>query len=176
VAVRLVAADTHTGQEVALSDDARALTVTVVLPLLPAPTPASLDALPADGAPPLDAPLAPEVGWLVGVSDRNGFAGYLRLDGVPDPVSGTIAYQAPIALLHHALFLPVVLEPAAVANYDATVHLWSSPFADATDLGMVGNQWVVFEVLGPQFGDRIFVRDPYSGAPVWIDASGVGPV
>lgn len=61
-----------------------------------------------------------------------------------------------------------------VANH-APTPLWSAPDEDAIVLGQV-SPWTVFEVLEPQAGARLHVRDPRTGGEAYLDAAAVGPV
>ena len=53
--------------------------------------------------------------------------------------------------------------------------LWSGASADALDLGQV-QPWSFFQVIAPQSGPRLEVRDPATDATVYLDAGAVGPV
>jgi hypothetical protein len=52
--------------------------------------------------------------------------------------------------------------------------LWSGPDADAVTEGVAG-RWSFFQVLAPQSGQRMHVRDPLTGAETYVDADAVGP-
>jgi hypothetical protein len=131
-------------------------------------------------------PLADGVGvamWSQATYDESGvFLGYAPALPALDPQTGTVAVQAPLALLQGqigrgggAVFLPAAITPSYVANFDPDVHLFSGPTSSAVDFGPVPAQFTVFMVLGPPVGGRLFVYDPASVSYGWIDASGVGP-
>jgi len=81
-----------------------------------------------------------------------------------------------MADLQGTLFLPAALMPAYVANFDAQAHIYSSPFASATDYGLAGPQYTTFTVVAPQVASRLYVYDPVTDNYGWIDVQGVGPV
>ncbi len=117
-----------------------------------------------------------EYAWLIEVVDGSGnVIGYMRLIGDFDSTTNTMHYNLTVGQLQGTIFVPVVIQPSWVQNFDPDVHVWSSPLAEGLDFGTVGTQFVTFRVLGPQVGGRIFVVDP-SGNYGWIDARGVGPV
>jgi len=89
---------------------------------------------------------------------------------------GTASLRVSLADLRGALFLPTTLVPAYVANFDANVHIYSSPFVGATDYGLAGPQFTTFTVVAPQVGSRLYVYNPATDNYGWIDVTGVGPV
>jgi len=89
---------------------------------------------------------------------------------------GALSLRLPAGTLQGALFLPAVLVPAYVQNFDPEVHIYSGPGRDAIDYGLAAPQFTTFTVVGPQVGRRIFVYNPATQNYGWIDATGVGPV
>jgi hypothetical protein len=114
--------------------------------------------------------------WLVEVRQDEQFLGYMRLPADFDPATNTVSFNLSGNQLSGTLFLPAVIQPAAVENFDPNAHIWSSPFRDAVDFGDAAPQGTRFEVLGPQVGSRILVHNPVTDNDGWIDANGVGPV
>jgi hypothetical protein len=103
------------------------------------------------------------------------FFGYLRLPGEFDGANNALNYCVDTDSLRDSLFLPVLIVPAYLENFDGEVRMWSSPDPDAVDFGLVGPQFTRLTVVGPQVGDRIFVYNAFSGGYGWVDAYGVGP-
>ncbi len=89
---------------------------------------------------------------------------------------GALSLRLSAGMLQGTLFLPAVLLPAYVQNFDPEVHIYSGPGRDAVDYGIAAPQFTTFTVVGPQVGWRIFVFNPVTQNYGWIDASGVGPV
>ena len=65
--------------------------------------------------------------------------------------------------------------PRYVRSTDPATHVWSTPYADATDFGPIGRAPVVYQVLERE-ADRYFVRNPETGNYSWIDVGAVTPV
>lgn len=151
--------DVRTGQALPPPPALANASVTVHLPL---------DPLPSQG----DGQFA----WLMEVRDGQEFLGYMRLPASFDPTSGALFYSISLASLQGTLFLPALIVPAYVANFDPNVHIWSGPTSVAIDFGVAAPQFTIMEVVGPQVGTRIFVFNSASGNYGWIDAAGVGPV
>ncbi|MBI3970865.1 MAG: hypothetical protein HY332_06210, partial [Chloroflexi bacterium] len=138
--LRLIAQDIPSGQERPVPEPIRPQEVFVALPVL---VPSSGDRRPptaeaagaasasavasAAGALGVSVPQG-EFAWLMEVREDDEFLGYYRLEGVFDVASNRLVYRVPVSLLQGTLFLPVVLQPAWVANHDPEVHIWSSPF------------------------------------------------
>ena len=53
------------------------------------------------------------------VEEDGQFLGYLQLQGTFDPTSGKLLYQVAVPQLGGTLFLPGLVQPAAVANHAA---------------------------------------------------------
>jgi hypothetical protein len=117
-----------------------------------------------------------EFAWLREVTVNGAFAGYFRDPAEFEPATNSLRVQVPASSLNGTLFLPSLIVPAVVANFDASTHIFSSPFADAVDFGIAGPQFTHFKVVGPQVIDRIYVFNEASQDYGWIDAIGVGPV
>lgn len=113
--------------------------------------------------------------WLEELDAQGQFAGYVRPDATFDPSQNALQIVLPVSSLQGALFLPAVLQPSWVQNFDPNVHIWSGPTSDAIDFGVAGPQGTVYQVVGPQVLGRIYVFDPVTQGYGWIDASGVGP-
>ena len=115
--------------------------------------------------------------WLQGSYDASGgFLGYIRPAADFDAASNTVTLHPAATALSGTLFLPVVISPAYVQNFDAGVHLFSGPDARAVDFGVAGvTQFTTFTVVAPQLGQRLYVYNPNSGNYGWIDVAGVGP-
>jgi hypothetical protein len=158
VSLHLAAVDSATSNEVALPDGALQQTYLVSLPVL-------AQAASSDGT----------FTWLLAVQQDGQFFGYMRYPSTPDPTTNSLVYKLPARVLLNSAVLPVMLKASQVQKVLPEVHGWSTPFSDAGDVGIVGAQSSTFDVLAPQVGGRIGVRDPDSGDMIWIDASGVGP-
>ena len=65
--------------------------------------------------------------------------------------------------------------PKYVRSDDPATHVWSTPYADATDFGPIGRAPVTYEVLQRE-ADRYFVRNPETGNYSWIDVVAVTPI
>lgn len=63
----------------------------------------------------------------------------------------------PATVLQTTAVLPVVLQPAWVQAFMPAVHIWTSAFHEAEDLGGIG------------------IIRPDTGEMVWIDAAGGRP-
>ena len=93
------------------------------------------------------------------------------LPGLPPPTQhagpdhGPGSARQQVGQLRGTLFLPVLLRSAAVRNFDAQVHIWSSPFPDAVDFGVAARQWTRMQVLAPQIGQRLLVLNAFTGGP-----------
>jgi hypothetical protein len=117
-----------------------------------------------------------EFAWLQGLYDVDGsFLGYIRPSGTFDPATGTVTLRVSIAQLQGTLFLPVLLTPAWVQNFDPLVRVWSGPTEGARNFGLAGPQFTTFTVVAPQIANRIFVYSPVVDNYGWIEAVGVGP-
>lgn len=113
--------------------------------------------------------------WLQAVYDDTGFLGYLRPPADFDPASNSVAVHVSASSLSGTLFLPGVLVPAWVANFDSDVHIFSGPTREAQDFGVAGPAFTTFPVVGPQVAARVYVFNPATLGNGWIDVSGVGP-
>ena len=113
--------------------------------------------------------------WLHALYEKGRFLGFLRPPAVFDSLTGTLTSSIRLDSLHGTLFLPAVIVPAWVQNYDPEVHAYSGPTSDATDFGPAAPQFTTFTVLGPPVGGRLFVFNPVTQDYGWIDAQGVGP-
>ena len=158
IAIKLNVQEIATGNEVPMPDAIRLKQVFVSLPVLQT-----------------SATSAGTFTWLMEVQEDGQFLGYVRLDSVFDPATNSLVFNVPVSFLTGTLFLPVVLQPAWVSNFDPLVHIWSSPFKTAADFGSAGPQFTVFPALAPQVGQRILVFDPVTGGIGWIDVTGAGP-
>jgi hypothetical protein len=115
--------------------------------------------------------------WLMEIADENGlFLGYIRVPATFDPATNSLVLQIPVSQFNGTLFLPAIIVPAYVQNFDANIHIYSSPFKEATDFGPAGPQYTTFTVVGPQVIDRVYVFNSTSNNYGWIDVAGVGPV
>jgi hypothetical protein len=114
--------------------------------------------------------------WLREVTSNGTFAGYFRDAATFDASTNSLVIQVPAGDLSATLFLPTFIVPASVANFDASAHIFSSPFPDAVDFGVAGPQFTHFKVVAPQVLDRIYVFNQASQGYGWIDADKVGPV
>ncbi len=114
--------------------------------------------------------------WLEAAYDGTGFVGYVRPAASFDPTTGLITLHVPASSLQGTLFLPAMVTPAWVQNFNGNVHIYSSWGKEAVDFGVAGPQFTTFLVVGPQVGKRIYVYNSASNNYGWIDASGVGPV
>ncbi len=65
--------------------------------------------------------------------------------------------------------------PKYVRSDDPATHVWSTPYADATDFGPIGRAPVTYQVLERE-ADRYFVRNPQTGNYSWIDVVAVTPM
>jgi hypothetical protein len=101
--------------------------------------------------------------------------GYGRLPATFEPSTGSLVVLAPLGALRGTLFLPAVITPAFVQNFDPLVRMWSGPTSEARDFGLAGPQFTTFTVVAPQIVDRLFVYSPVVSNYGWIDVSGVGP-
>jgi plastocyanin len=135
-----------------------ALTVDITLPLLSASSGAS-------GV----------FSWLQAVYDSSGFLGYIRESAEFNPATGMVTIRVPVNALTGTLFLPVIIAPAWVQNFDASAHLYSGPTGNAVDFGLVGRQFTTFTVVGPQVGGRLYVYNPLTANYGWIESAAVGP-
>ena len=151
---------------------------------LPALSPAAALTAPAD----LDVQFA----WFRALWDADTFAGYLRINTAYEGASGALVFNAALADVQSALFLPALVTPSYVQNVDAEAHIWSGPMADVgvgpdadigatttnetIDFGLAAErQFTTFTIVGPQIGERLFVANTATGAYGWIDAAAVGP-
>ena len=112
---------------------------------------------------------------LIELQEDGHFLGYVPLAGQFDPISGKLVYRVPASPLEGTLFLPVVLRPAQVSNFNGAAHIWSSPFKDGADFGVAAPQFTTVTVLAPHVGQRLLVYNPVTNNIGWIDALGVGP-
>jgi LysM repeat protein len=147
----------------------------------PVTLPGSIGTAPVEVRLPLPSvPVGPgeQATWLMEVDDpaTGAFLGYMPVSGTPDPTTGQLVLSLQLNQLHGTLFLPVVLHAAFVRNFDPQVHIWSSPFAGATDYGVAAPQWTRMQVLGPEVSQRLPVLNAFTGEAGWVDAAGVGPV
>jgi hypothetical protein len=113
--------------------------------------------------------------WLQAVYDDTGFLGYLRPPADFDPATNSVTIHASASSLAGTLFLPAVMVPAWVANFDGDVHIYSGPTSDALDFGVAAPAFTTFPVVGPQIAARVYVYDPATQGYGWIDVIGVGP-
>ena len=65
--------------------------------------------------------------------------------------------------------------PKHVRSDDPATHVWSTPYADATDFGSIGRAPVTYQVLDRE-ADRYFVHNPETGNYSWIDIVSVTPM
>jgi hypothetical protein len=159
------------GNRVPLAGAAGEARVGLVLPLLPAGAPGGAGGAGAAGGQAADAHT-----WLYAVYDGTGaFLGYVRPAGGLAPVPGGFGLDLPAAALQGTLFLPAVLVPAYVQNFDPNVHIYSGPTAGAIDFGVAAPQFTTFTVVAPQVAGRLYVNNPATANYGWIDAAGVGP-
>jgi hypothetical protein len=113
--------------------------------------------------------------WLSAVYEQGAFLGYVRPAADFNPATGNLTLHLPISSLQGTLFLPSVMIPATVQNFDPNAHIFSGWAANAFDFGSAGAQFTMFTVVGPQVGGRLFVYDPISNNYGWLDVVGVGP-
>lgn len=64
-------------------------------------------------------------------------------------------------------------DPWWVQNHQQT-QLWSGPDPNAVSFGPVP-QWSYFQVVAPQKGTRLYVRNPANNGYAYVDAGAVGP-
>ncbi len=64
-------------------------------------------------------------------------------------------------------------DPWWVQNHRET-QLWSGPDPNAVSFGSVP-QWSYFQVVAPQKGTRLYVRNPANNGYAYVDAAAVGP-
>ncbi|MGH2355421.1 MAG: hypothetical protein ACRDI2_00420 [Chloroflexota bacterium] len=117
--------------------------------------------------------------WLQAIYDDGQFVGYIRPSAAFDAATGAVRIAVSADAVDRergTLFLPVVLRPAYVQNFDPAVHIYSGPDDKAVDYGVAGPQFTTFVVVAPQVGQRLFVYNPTTDNYGWIDAAGVGPV
>jgi LysM repeat protein len=158
--LRLVALDTASGLAQALPESVAGASIEVRLPLP--------SAVLAAGE---------EVSWLMEVvGPEREFLGYIRPPSVFDPTTQQVVVTIRADQLRGTLFLPIVWRTAYVRNDDPSVHIWSSPFADAVDFGEAAPHWTRMLVLAPAFNQRLLVLNEFSGQPGWVDLAGVGAV
>ena len=113
--------------------------------------------------------------WLQAIYDPSGaFLGYIRPAAAFDPSTNSVTLQLSPAALQGTLFLPAVLTPAWLSNFDAAAHLFSGPTAEALDFGPIGRQFATLVVVAPQVAGRVYVYDT-AGNYGWVDAAAVGP-
>jgi hypothetical protein len=98
--------------------------------------------------------------WLQAIYDDTGFLGYLRPPAEFDAATNSVTLRPSASSVTGTLFLPSVLVPAWVANFDPEVHVYSGPTASADDFGVAGPQFTTFPVVGPQVAHRIYVFNP----------------
>ena len=158
VDLSLLAHDIQSGAGVPLPDGTESQTFLVSLPVLAQPS-------------------SPDetFTWLASVREDGEFVGYMRFPSIYDPETDMLVYTMPASVLQSTTVLPVILQPASVQTFLPDVHIWSSPFHDAIDLGVAGAVWDVYSVVAPQVAGFIGILQPDTGDMVWIDASGVGP-
>ncbi|MBV8086171.1 MAG: hypothetical protein JO247_15300 [Chloroflexi bacterium] len=113
--------------------------------------------------------------WLQGTYSGGTFVGYIRPPADFNPVTGTITVHVSVGSLQGTLFLPAVIVPAWVQNFDESAHLWSGPTADAVDFGPAGPPQTTFTVVAPQVAGRVYVFNPLTANYGWIDVASVGP-
>jgi hypothetical protein len=160
VDVQVTTIDAASGQSVAVPDLVGGLSVVIRLP-----------------RPAVDPTTTGAATWLMELDDDHGvFLGYIRAPGTLDPNTGDTLVTLTIAQLSGTLFVPVVLEPAYVRNFDPNAQMWSGPLSDAVDFGVAAPVWTRMQVVGPQVGDRLPVVNAFTGNFGWVQASGVGPV
>jgi hypothetical protein len=116
-----------------------------------------------------------QMAWLREVTFSGTFAGYFRDAATFDAATNSLITQVAAGSLSGTLLLPTFIVPAFVANFDASAHIFSSPFPDATDFGVAGPQFTRFKVVAPQVIDRIYVFNEASQGYGWIEADKVGP-
>jgi len=156
--LKLVVRDVASSSSVAMPDIAGSGCVALTLPVLVHP--------PADEA---------EFAWLMEVRENDQFLGYVRLTGDFDGASNALNYCLSGQDLRGTLFLPALIVPAALENFDPEARMWSAPTAEADDFGLVGPQFTPLNVVGPQVGGRILVFNTFTEDYGWVDAEGVGP-
>ena len=179
--VRVEVIDCATGVSLALPE-----------PLLDYPVRLSLPVLSPTAALTAPTDLDTQFAWFRALWDADTFAGYLRIDTPYDGASNTLVFSASLADVQSALFLPALVAPSYVQNFDAEAHMWSGPRADVRvgpdadigdgatnetiDFGLAATrQFTTFKIAGPQIGERLFVVNTETGAYGWIDAAAVGP-
>ena len=108
------------------------------------------------------------------VNPISGNYAWIDIDAVDEPgatpSSPTSAAPAP-----QAVTPKVAAVPEFVRTRDAGTHVWSTPYADATDFGPIGRAPVTYQVLERE-ADRYFVRNPETGNYSWIDVGAVTPM
>ena len=174
--LRLIAQNIASGNEVAMPDAIRDLTVFVILPVLAEQSGQSGQSGQGPGAGSTgSADPGRRFAWLMEVQEDGQFLGYLPIDGTYDAPSNTMIYELPLSALSGTLFLPVMMQTAWVTTFDPGVHIWSSPYKTAVDFGEAAPQFTSLQVVWPQVGGRIFVFNPTTNNYGWVDAAGVGP-
>ena len=102
--------------------------------------------------------------------------GFVRTNSTLN-ADGTRSVNVPVSALAGAgaVFVPVVITPSWVRNFDGNVHIFSGYDSSAVDFGRAGPAYTTFTVTGPQVLTRLPVFDSASSNYGWIDVSGVGP-
>ncbi|MBV8087822.1 MAG: hypothetical protein JO247_23685 [Chloroflexi bacterium] len=113
--------------------------------------------------------------WLQATYVNGAFFGYIRPPADFNPTTGNVTVHASLSSLQGTLFLPAVIVPAWVQNFDPNAHIFSGPDQAAQDFGAAGPAYTTFTVVAPQVGTRLYVYNPVSSNYGWIDVSGVGP-
>jgi hypothetical protein len=113
--------------------------------------------------------------WLREFREDGLFTGYFRMASTFDPGRNSHRYNIALGEVTGTLFLPAIISPAYLQNFDPNVHVFSGPTITAVDFGLAGPQFTTFTVVGPQVGKRIYVFNSATNNYGWIDVEGVGP-
>ena len=105
------------------------------------------------------------------VNPISGNYAWIDVDAVDEPGATTSTPQgAPPDT--RVVTAPVSSLPEFVRTRDAGTHVWSTPYADATDFGPIGRAPVTYQVLQRE-ANRYYVRNPITQNYAWIDVDAV---
>ena len=105
------------------------------------------------------------------VNPVSGNYAWIDVDAVDEPgttpATPTGAAPAPLAATPTVESLPEF-----VRTRDSSTHVWSTPYADATDFGPIGRAPVTYQVLQRE-ANRYYVLNPITRNYAWIDVDSV---
>ena len=105
------------------------------------------------------------------VNPVSGNYAWIDIDAVDEPGATSSTAQG-VAPVPQAAMPTVASLPEFVRTRDSATHVWSTPYADATDFGPIGRAPVTYQVLQRE-ANRYYVRNPITRNYAWIDVGAV---